>query len=82
MTVLQSLVIKLLMLAITAGILYWALGTEAPEPERLAQSSVGPETINKLKEPAADDPELETGRKDPVLSSTQNSTPPALRTKF
>ena len=83
MTVLQSLAIKLLMLAITAGILYWALGTEAPEPERLAQSTVVPETTDRPKAelPAADDPGLETGRKDPVLTPTQNPSPPALRTK-
>ena len=83
MTVLQSLAIKLLMLAITAGVLYWALGTEAPEPERIAQSTVGPETTDRLKGelPAADDPGLETGRKDPVLTPTQNPSPPALQTK-
>jgi len=83
MTVLQSLAIKLLMLAITAGVLYWALGTEAPEPERVAQSSVGPETTDRPKAelPATDNPGLETDRKDPVLTPTQNPSPPALRTK-
>ena len=83
MTVLQSLAIKLLMLAITAGVLYWALGTEPPEPERIAQSSVGPETTDrsKVELPAADNSGLETGRKDPVLTPTQNPSPPAPRTK-
>jgi competence protein ComEA len=83
MTVLQSLAIKLLMLAITAGVLYWALGTEPPEPERIAQSSVGPETTDrsKVELPAADNSGLKTGRKDPVLTPTQNPSAPALRTK-
>ena len=83
MTVLQSLAIKLLMLAITAGVLYWALGVETPEPERLAQSSVRPETTDPPKAglPSADDPGLETGRKEPVLTPTPSPSPPALRTK-
>jgi len=83
MTVLQSLAIKLLMLAITAGVLYWALGVEAPEPQRLAQLSVGPETTDRPKAelPAADNPGVETSREDPVLTPTQNPSPPAPRTK-
>jgi len=83
MTVLQSLLIKLLMLAITAGILYWAVGGEVPEQERLVQSPVGLETTDRLKAevPAADDPGLETERKDTVSTPTESPSPPALRTK-
>jgi competence protein ComEA len=83
MTVLQSLLIKLVMLAITAGILYWAVGVDGPEQERLTQSTIGSETVGRLKTevPAADDPGLETERKDTVSTPTESPSPPALRTK-
>ena len=83
MTVLQSLAIKLLMLAITAGILYWAVGGDGPEQERRVQSPVGLETIERLKTevPAADDPGLETGSKVTVLTPSDSPSQSALRTK-
>ena len=83
MTVLQSLVIKLVMLAITAGILYWAVGVDGPEQERVVQSPVGLETTDRLKAevPAADDPGLETGREVTVLTPPDGPSKPALRTK-
>src|SRR5439155_5761362 len=48
-----------------------------------AQSSVALETTDRPKAelPAADDSGLETGHKEPVLTPTQNPSPPALRTK-
>jgi competence protein ComEA len=83
MTVLQSLLIKLIMLAITAGILYWAVGGEVPEQERFVQSPVGLKTTDRLKAemPAADDPRFETDREVTVLTPSDGSSKPALRTK-
>ena len=83
MTVLQSLAIKLLMLAITAGILYWAVGVDGPEQERVVQSPVGLETTDRLKAemPAADNPGFEMGREVTVLTPTDGPSKPALRTK-
>ena len=83
MTVLQSLVIKLVMLAITAGILYWAVGVDGPEQERFVRSPVGLETTDRLKAdvPAADDSGFEMGREVTVLTPTDGPSKPALRTK-
>lgn len=65
MTILQSLAIKLIMLGITVGVIYWALSTDgqqqtwSPEPLLITETPTKP----KEKPAATDDPGLPTGLK-------------------
>lgn len=71
----QSLAIKLVMLAITTGIIYWALSTDSPEQVRVAESTLGSEDAGKLQEepPAAKNPGEGTGRKVTALTPTSGA---------
>jgi len=69
MTILQSLAIKLIMLGITVGVIYWALSSTGDEQIRLSEPQVMAEAPARLNEqpPAAEDPGSASGRKVTVL---------------
>ena len=69
MTILQSLAIKLIMLGITVGVIYWALSSAGDEQTRLPESLVMTEAPARLNEgsPAAEDPGPASGRQVTIL---------------
>jgi competence protein ComEA len=69
MTILQSLAIKLIMLGITVGVIYWALSTAGDEQIRLSEPRLMAEAPARLSEgsPAAEDPGPASGRKATIL---------------
>ena len=73
MTILQSLAIKLIMLGITIGVIYWALSTDgqqqtwSPEPRLMTEA---PAKLND-ETTAADDPGPAKGRKVAELEEPQ-----------
>jgi len=78
MTILQSLAIKLIMLGITVGVIYWALSTAGDEQTRLSEPQVLAEAPAKLNEgsPAAEDPGPASGRKVTVLEEPPAASDP------
>jgi competence protein ComEA len=81
MTVLQSLAIKLVMLAMTAGIMYWALSTNVQEQVRIPKLSLVSDTMAKIKEEprVSDDPVPEVPREVNVVEATERTPPPPIR---
>jgi competence protein ComEA len=83
MTVLQSLAIKLVMLAVTAGIMYWALNIDGPEQARFSSHALTSEVAERIKDEAgaAQDaiPRPEVPREVTVLEATEQTSPTPLR---
>jgi competence protein ComEA len=69
MTILQSLAIKLIMLGITVGVIYWALSSTGDEQIRLSEPQVMAEAPARLNEqpPAAEDPGPAAGHMVTIL---------------
>ena len=73
MTILQSLAIKLIMLGITIGVIYWALSTDGQQQTWSPEPLLMTEAPAKLNEEttAADDPGPAKGRKAAELEEPQ-----------
>lgn len=74
MTWLQGVIVKILMLVVTVGVLYWAVQPEViSEPERSAEVPVQVADSRGGGEPAA-----VTGERDPALQTGPGGTIPAV----
>ncbi len=78
MTVLQSLAIKILMLAITVGIIYWGVNADDQQHTRAPVSSITSEAVDRLQEepPVRRDPSPEPDRKVLVVEEPSSRDDP------
>ena len=83
MTVLQSLAIKILMLGITVGIIYWGVSADDQQQTRIPEPSIMSEAVDGLHEelPVRRDPSAEPDRQVVVeeASPSGDSDPPSGR---
>ncbi len=73
MTLLQSVALKVVMLAITVGIVYWALNSEPPEPftRVVSQAAATEQSQDQHDSPTAAGPAPALGRAATVPSKVQ-----------
>jgi competence protein ComEA len=79
MTILQSLAIKILMLGITVGIIYWGLSADDQQLARAPEPSIMSTAADGLHEepPVRPDPAPETDPKDVVVEESPPGGDPA-----